>query len=84
MRSELVFGAIAHISNQYQLQGVVSQGTRKLHRPKTRCRIQRTLCLSNYITGARSLIADVTGVSTFSTAPRSASTRSCPTKFLSR
>jgi hypothetical protein len=36
MRSDLVFGAFAHISNRYQLCGLVSKGTRKLHRPKTR------------------------------------------------
>jgi hypothetical protein len=36
MRSDLVFGASAHISNRYQLCGLVSKGARKLHRPKTR------------------------------------------------
>jgi hypothetical protein len=36
MRSDLVFGAFAQISNRYQLCGLVSKGTRKLHRPKTR------------------------------------------------
>jgi hypothetical protein len=36
MRSDLVFGALAQISNRYQLCGLVSKGTRKLHRPKTR------------------------------------------------
>ena len=36
MRSELVFGALAHMSNGYQLCHLVSKATRKLHRPKTR------------------------------------------------
>ena len=36
MRSELVFGAVAHMSNGYQLCRLVSKATRKLHRPKTR------------------------------------------------
>jgi hypothetical protein len=36
MRSDLVFGAFAHISNRYQLCGLVSKGARKLHTPKTR------------------------------------------------
>jgi hypothetical protein len=36
MRSELVFGALAHMSNRYQLCQLVSKGARKLHRPKHR------------------------------------------------
>ena len=41
MRSELVFGAMAHISNRYLLTGLASKATRKLHRPSTR--IQETM-----------------------------------------
>jgi hypothetical protein len=36
MHSDLAFGASAHISNRYQLCGLVSKGARKLHTPKTR------------------------------------------------
>jgi hypothetical protein len=36
MRSDLVFGAFAHISNRYQLCGLVSKGARRLHKPKAR------------------------------------------------
>jgi hypothetical protein len=36
MRSDLGFGASAHVSNRYQLCGLVSKGARKLHTPKTR------------------------------------------------
>jgi hypothetical protein len=36
MRSDLIFRAFAHISNRYQLCGLVSKGARKLHPPKTR------------------------------------------------
>jgi hypothetical protein len=36
MRSDLVFGASAHILNRYQLCGLVSKAARKLHTPKTR------------------------------------------------
>ena len=36
MRSDLVFGALAHMSNRYQLCKLASKGTRSLHRPKTR------------------------------------------------
>jgi hypothetical protein len=36
VRSDLVFGAFPHMSNRYQLCGLVSKGARKLHTPKTR------------------------------------------------
>ena len=36
MRSDLVFGALAHISNRYHLCRLISKGTRKLHVPKAR------------------------------------------------
>jgi hypothetical protein len=36
MRSELVFKALAHEPNRYQLVRLVSKGTRLLHRPNTR------------------------------------------------
>jgi hypothetical protein len=36
MRSELVFGAMAHISNRYLLTKLASKATRRLHRPNTR------------------------------------------------
>ncbi len=36
MRSDLVFGALAHVSNRYQLSQLASKATRKLHKPNTR------------------------------------------------
>jgi hypothetical protein len=36
MRSELVFGAIAHVSNRFLLTKLASKATRKFHRPNTR------------------------------------------------
>ncbi len=36
MRSELVFGAMAHISNRYLLMKLASKATRKFHKPNTR------------------------------------------------
>jgi hypothetical protein len=36
MRSNLVFGALSHVSNRYQLCQLVSKATRKLHKPNTR------------------------------------------------
>ena len=40
MRSNLVFGATAYVSNRYLLTRIASKATRKLHRPNTR--IQET------------------------------------------
>jgi hypothetical protein len=36
MRSDLIFGALTHISNRYQLCQLASKATRKLHKPTTR------------------------------------------------
>lgn len=36
MRSDLIFGALAHVKNRYQLCQLASKATRKLHRPNIR------------------------------------------------
>jgi len=36
MRSELIFGALTHVSNRYRLCQLASKATRKLHKPNTR------------------------------------------------
>jgi hypothetical protein len=36
MRSDLVFGALTHVTNRYQLCQLASKATRKLHKPSTR------------------------------------------------
>ena len=36
MRSELIFGALTHVSSRYQLCQLASKATRKLHKPNTR------------------------------------------------
>ena len=36
MRSELVFGAMAHVPNRFLLTKLASKAVRKLHRPNTR------------------------------------------------
>ena len=36
MRSDLVFGALSHVSNRYHLCQLASKATRKLHKPNTR------------------------------------------------
>jgi hypothetical protein len=41
MRSELVFGAMTHVSNRFLLTKLAARATRTLHKPHTR--IQETL-----------------------------------------
>ena len=36
MRADLIFGALAHVKNRYQLCQLASKATRKLHKPNTR------------------------------------------------
>jgi len=36
MRSDLIFRALAHLENRYQLCQLASKATRKLHKPNTR------------------------------------------------
>lgn len=36
MRSDLIFGALAHVTNRYELCLLASKATRKLHKPNTR------------------------------------------------
>jgi hypothetical protein len=36
MRSDLVFGALTHVTNRYQLCQLASKATRMLHKPNTR------------------------------------------------
>lgn len=36
MRSQLVFGALTHVKNRYELCQLASKAARKLHKPNTR------------------------------------------------
>ncbi len=36
MRSDLIFGALTHVTNRYQLCQLAAKATRKLHKPNTR------------------------------------------------
>ena len=36
MRSDLIFGALMHVNNRYELCQLASKATRKLHKPNTR------------------------------------------------
>jgi hypothetical protein len=36
MRNSLVFNALGHINNRYELCHVAAKATRKLHKPRTR------------------------------------------------
>jgi hypothetical protein len=50
MRSDLVFGALSHVSNRYQLCQLVSKATRKLHKPNTRLQDTTNEVLSRFRT----------------------------------
>lgn len=36
MRSDLIFGALTHVQNRYELCQLAAKATRKLHKPNTR------------------------------------------------
>lgn len=36
MRSQLIFGALTHVKNRYELCQLASKASRKLHKPTTR------------------------------------------------
>ena len=36
MRSDLIFGAMTHVNNRYELCQLAAKATRKLHKPNTR------------------------------------------------
>jgi len=40
MRSDLIFGALTHVKNRYELCQLASKATRKLHKPNTRLQDQ--------------------------------------------
>jgi hypothetical protein len=48
MRSDLVFGALSHVSNRYQLCQLASKATRKLHKPTTRLQDTTNEVLSRF------------------------------------
>lgn len=58
MRSELVFKALAHEPNRYQLVRLVAKGTRSLHRPNTRVQDTTNEMLERF-TGSTAGVEDV-------------------------
>jgi hypothetical protein len=48
MRSDLVFGALSHVSNRYQLCQLASKATRKLHKPNSRLQDTTNEVLSRF------------------------------------
>jgi hypothetical protein len=50
MRSDLVFGALSHVSNRYALCQLASKATRKLHKPNTRLQDTTNEVLSRFHT----------------------------------
>ena len=54
MRSDLVFEAIYHVPNRYQLCQLASKATRKMHRPNTRVPDTANHVLSSIVFNFRS------------------------------
>jgi hypothetical protein len=50
MRSDLIFGALTHLENRYQLCQLASKATRKLHKPNTRLQDTTNEVLSRFHT----------------------------------
>ncbi|MGH9605769.1 MAG: DNA-directed RNA polymerase subunit omega [Terracidiphilus sp.] len=50
MRSDLVFGALSHVSNRYKLCQLASKATRKLHKPNSRLQDTTNEVLSRFQT----------------------------------
>jgi hypothetical protein len=72
MRSELIFGTVAYVSNRYLLARLASKATRKLHRPNTR--IQDTANEAFAHMGRTKPIAGVQRTENFQPFPRAAQT----------
>jgi hypothetical protein len=72
MRSELIFGTVAYVSNRYLLARLASKATRKLHRPNTR--IQDTANEALARLSRTSLIAGVPCTGNLQPFPRAAQT----------
>jgi len=67
MRSELVFGAMAQISNRFLLTKLASKATRKFHRPNTRIQDTTNDVLERF--GRSSPIPKVRSISELATIP---------------
>ena len=67
MRSELIFGAMAHVSNRFLLTKLASKATRKFHRPSTR--IQDTTNIVSLRFGRSSPIPKVLSIPEPATIP---------------
>jgi hypothetical protein len=59
MRSDLVFGALSHVSNRYQLCQLASKATRKLHKPNTRLQDTTNEVLGRFQTANPGTLAPV-------------------------
>jgi hypothetical protein len=60
MRSDLVFGALSHVTNRYQLCQLASKATRKLHKPNTRLQDTTNEVLDRFHTINPGTLAPVT------------------------
>jgi hypothetical protein len=59
MRSDLVFGALSHVSNRYQLCQLASKATRKLHKPNSRLQDTANAVLNRFHTANPGSLAPV-------------------------
>lgn len=59
MRSDLVFRALSHVSNRYQLCQLASKATRKLHKPNTRLQDTANEVLARFRTSNPGFLAPV-------------------------
>jgi hypothetical protein len=63
MRSDLIFGALTHVTNRYELCQLASKATRKLHKPNTRLQDTTNEVLDRFKDTVPKDVAAVSGVS---------------------
>ncbi|MHB1699432.1 MAG: DNA-directed RNA polymerase subunit omega [Acidobacteriaceae bacterium] len=62
MRSDLIFGALTHVKNRYELCQLASKATRKLHRPTTRLQDTTNEVLERFTENVPTKAARGTGI----------------------
>jgi hypothetical protein len=62
MRSDLIFGALTHVTNRYELCQLASKATRKLHKPNTRLQDTTNEVLDRFKDTVPKDVAAVSGV----------------------
>ncbi len=62
MRSDLIFGALTHVKNRYELCQLASKATRKLHKPTIRLQDTTNEVLERFSESAPTPSSPETGV----------------------